>query len=220
MRPGPVAGGPQGLPRQPIRTAAHESRPPGTTASPFAGLPPLTIREINSQKTERLRLYDAFGQLDPSATAALDSLLGDHRKPKQPLSRTMDRRLLKLVFRTAYHFGKYELEIISGYRRSKRRHQSPHAQGRAVDFRLVGVKPQALASYLRGLPRVGVGVYLHPRTQYVHLDVRSESYHWLDSSPPRRHWRGQRLPSAGTIQRDTSYTEAMDLPEGMGTPVP
>ena len=31
---------------------------------------------------------------------------------------------------------------------------------------------------------MGVGVYTNPLTQYVHLDVRERSYHWIDASPP------------------------------------
>ena len=69
-----------------------------------------------------------------------------------------------------------------------------------------------LAAYLRGLPRVGVGIYTHPRTQFVHLDVRDQSYHWLDASPPGVKWREMQLRDAGASKRDEAWTPARDLP--------
>ena len=73
----------------------------------------------------------------------------------------------------------------------------------------------ALASYLRGLPRTGVGVYTHPKTQYVHLDVREHSFHWLDASPPRRRWREKSIGAADLEARDKRYEPSLDLPEGL-----
>jgi len=81
-----------------------------------------------------------------------------------------------------------------------------------------GVKPEALASYLRKQPRVGVGIYTHRRTRFVHLDVRDNSYHWLDASPPGRNWRGQAIGGRSLPQLDASYQRAGDWPEGLNAP--
>ena len=88
----------------------------------------------------------------------------------------------------------------------------PHAHGVAIDFKLVGTSARALAAYLRTLPRVGVGIYTHPQTQFVHLDVRETSWHWVDASPPGRTWREQPLGDQNRVSRDATYTSDADLP--------
>jgi len=77
-----------------------------------------------------------------------------------------------------------------------------------------GVPPKKLAELLRTFARVGVGVYIHPRSQFVHLDVREQSYHWIDGSPPGRTWREHALPDPTAQERDAAYTPAQDLPAG------
>jgi hypothetical protein len=72
-----------------------------------------------------------------------------------------------------------------------------------------------LASYLRTLPRVGVGIYTHPKTQFVHLDSRQRSFHWIDASPPGRTWRERSLGGRALAANDARYTRASDWPEGV-----
>jgi uncharacterized protein YcbK (DUF882 family) len=202
-------------------------KPPRAAASPagvspaapleppslFAALPALAIENQTTRERRELKLYDAHGELDEAAATELDALLCDARKPKQRESTRMARRTLQLLFKAAYHFRSYEVEVVSAYRKPGRRREGPHGTGSAIDFRLRGVKAQELASYLRGVPRTGVGVYTHPKTQYVHLDSREHSFHWLDASPPRRHWREKSLGGKDLPQRDASYSPAGDLPE-------
>jgi hypothetical protein len=95
-------------------------------------------------------------------------------------------RVEQLLVRAAYHFGDAQVFVVSA---------------------------RALAAYLRALPRVGVGVYTNPRTQFVHLDVRDQSYHWLDASPPGIHWREGALRDPGAEKRDAAWTPQMDLPQ-------
>jgi uncharacterized protein YcbK (DUF882 family) len=116
------------------------------------------------------------------------------------------------LFKAAYHFRHYEVEVVSAYRKPGRRREGPHGLGAAIDFRLRGVSATELARYLRELPRTGVGVYTHPKTQYVHLDSREHSFHWLDASPPRRHWRERSLGGRGLDARDAAYVPETDLP--------
>jgi uncharacterized protein YcbK (DUF882 family) len=180
----------------------------------FAALLPLGVTNVNTRQRAELRLYDSTGALDPSAIARLEELLADARDPEHVEHATIDRRVLKLLFKAAYDFGAREIELISGYRKPGKRREGLHGAGRAIDFRLPGVKAAELAAYLRRLPRAGVGIYTHPRTQYVHLDVRDTSYHWLDASPPRRRWRERSL---GRIkpEHDRRYEPEMDLPESV-----
>jgi hypothetical protein len=110
------------------------------------------------------------------------------------------------------------VEVVSAYRMPGRRREGPHGNGSAIDFRLQNVKAALLASYLRDIPRTGVGVYTHPKTQYVHLDSREQSFHWLDASPPRRRWRERSIGGKDLIARDAHYTPAVDLPERVLSP--
>jgi uncharacterized protein YcbK (DUF882 family) len=185
------------------------------TPTGFAALPALRLVNQTTREERRIKLYDAYGNVDEAAAAELDELLCDARDPKQHHRARIDRRTLQLLFKAAYHFESYEVEVVSAYRKPGRRREGPHGNGTAIDFRLQGIKAQLLASYLRDTPRTGVGVYTHPKTQYVHLDTRPLSFHWLDASPPRRHWRERSIGARDLAARDARYTPAVDLPEGL-----
>jgi len=172
---------------------------------------------MNCGESASVRLYDDDGTLDRGVEDVLDSLLADHRDADQVEFTTMNRRTLQLLFRTAYHFGAHKVEVVSGFRKPGKRREGPHAEGRAIDFKLPGVAPKQVAAYLRTLPRVGVGIYTHRRTQFVHLDSRDTSFHWLDSSPPGKHWRDHSLHTKNIPTLDASYTPEADLPETVGS---
>jgi uncharacterized protein YcbK (DUF882 family) len=179
---------------------------------------PLRISYVNTQQSTLLRLYDATGKIDKTSAQQLDELLCDVRDPAHPRMTTLDRRTLQLLFRAAYHFRAREVEVVSGYRKPGRRPEGRHGEGRAIDFRLPKVRAAALAAYLRTLPRVGVGLYTHRATQFVHLDSRERSYHWLDPSPPGVSMPEKPLGGADP-QRDATYAPTDDLPEA-GVPEP
>lgn len=108
------------------------------------------------------------------------------------------------------HFNELNVTLISAYRGG---HAGKHSTSEAVDFEFEHVKWSTLASYLRTQPRVGVGVYTNPKTHYVHLDVRDESFHWFDASPPGKRWREKGITDAHAKERDAAYTPNDDLPE-------
>lgn len=208
-RPAPAA---QARPR-PAPALLTPPAPSAPLADPrFASLPALVIENQSTRERRELKLYDAYGAIDEQAAAALDALLCDARKPKQRETTRIDRRTLQLLFKAAYHFQSSEVEVVSAYRKPGRRREGPHGIGAAIDFRLRGVSAKELASYLRDIPRTGVGIYTHPKTQYVHLDSREHSFHWLDASPPRRHWREKSLGGKDLPRRDAAYRPASDLP--------
>jgi uncharacterized protein YcbK (DUF882 family) len=184
-------------------------------AASFAALPSLRFTNEMTRESVELRLYDNAGQLDEAAAARLDALLCDARDPKHHESTRLNRRTLQLLFKAAYHFASRQVEVVSAYRKPGRGREGPHGTGAAIDFRLRGVKALELARYLRQAPRAGVGVYTHPKTQYVHLDAREQSFHWLDASPPNRHWREKSIGDKAMLERDRRYTPALDLPEGV-----
>jgi uncharacterized protein YcbK (DUF882 family) len=185
---------------------------------PYLGLRPLRIFNINTEKFIDVRLYDLWGNVDPSVASELDGLLCDSRNPNDIQTTVLDRRTLQLVFRAAYHFHARKVTIISAYRKPGVRKEGQHATGKAIDFRLNSASAGALAAYLRTFSRVGVGVYTNPDTQYVHLDVRDPSYYWIDASPPGRTWRERSLGGAGISKRDASYDQKNDWPEGTHPP--
>ncbi len=205
-QPAPVAD------RTPVATR-NVARP-----SSFRQLSPITLTNINARKAVSTRLYTDSGHLDEQAAQRLDALLCDARDPDDVQTRSMDRRLLQLLFRAAYHFSSNRIEVVSAYRKAVHKQPGVHAQGRAIDFKLANVAPATLAAYLRTIPRVGVGIYTHPRTQFVHLDVREHSFHWLDASPPRRHWRERNISSKALPALDAHYRHADDWPEGLAPP--
>jgi uncharacterized protein YcbK (DUF882 family) len=162
------------------------------------------VSNKNTTATDDLRLYRDDGTFDPAAAKAFMKVASRSE------GETLDVRLVRLVFRASYHFGGAPVVIVSGTRRGAR---GRHGSGEALDFALDGVSAGQLAAHLRTLPRAGVGIYTHPKTQYVHLDVRDHSYHWIDASPPGVTWREQLLPDPKQAERDASWLAAGDLPE-------
>ena len=206
-------------PTTPPSVAAPEPDPapptPPPTPSPPAEKPavewavklaPVTFRDTKSGESRSIRLYAADGSIDEAALSALDQHLFRDETDKH-----LDRRLCQLVVKAAAHFHAAEVLVVSSVRDGAGKN-SKHRSGQAMDFSLPGVAAATLAAHLRTFARVGVGIYTHPRTQYVHLDVREQSFHWLDASPPRRHWKEKGITEPGAPARDRAWTPADDLP--------
>jgi uncharacterized protein YcbK (DUF882 family) len=175
-------------------------------------LKPLVVRNVNTGAEATLRLYTDDGDIDPEAEATMTRVLSSDGEPH-----ALSRRLLQLVVKAAYHLQATEIGAISAYRPEERapkpgQKRSRHATGEALDFRVPGTTAAKLAALLRTYARAGVGIYTHPKTQYVHLDVRDESFHWIDGSPPRVHWRERGLWDAGRAKRDAAWVPELDLP--------
>jgi hypothetical protein len=166
-------------------------------------LTPIDVESVVTHSRVAVRLYSNDGLIDEEARAAFERVAA-HDGAAHPLS----LRLEQLVMKAAYHFHRAHVLVVSGWRPNAGRHGS----GDALDFKLDHVRPYQLASYLRGMAHAGVGIYTHPRTQFVHLDVRDESYHWLDASPPGIKWREVRLRDPLASKRDAAWTPSADLP--------
>jgi uncharacterized protein YcbK (DUF882 family) len=170
-------------------------------------LAPLSVVCANTGERASIQLYAHDGSLDEGSLEAFSRVAADSNgyAPLQP-------RLLQLAVKAAHHFHSSTLVVVSAFRQKRAGKSDHHTAGEAIDFKLPGVDYRKLASYLRGYPLVGVGVYTHPKTQYVHLDVRDRSYHWLDASPPGVTWREALLADPAQATRDASYTPESDLP--------
>jgi hypothetical protein len=167
-------------------------------------LPPLDVVSFDQRARATVRLYAPDGAIDGGARAELERVAASGDGEVHPLSVRVEQLLVK----AAHHFRRSRVVLLSAWRA----HAGRHATGEALDFQLDGVRAATLAAYLRGLPRAGVGVYTHPRTQFVHLDVRDESYHWIDASPPGVHWRERQLRDPGAKKRDAAWSPEQDLP--------
>ena len=74
---------------------------------------------------------------------------------------------------------------MSGYRAYSPTQYTPHSNhnyGKALDFRVRGVKNETLRDFCRTLRAAGCGYY--PNSSFVHLDVRDAKAYWVDSSRP------------------------------------
>jgi uncharacterized protein YcbK (DUF882 family) len=184
----------------PTMTAASRD---ARSASWAEALAPIQVTSMATGRSESVRLYGLDGEVDDVARTQLEQVVA--RDGEQ---HALEPRLERLLVKAAHHFGDKRVLVISGWRE----HAGRHTTGEALDFKLRGVLAATLASYLRSIPRVGVGIYTHPRTQYVHLDVREPSYHWMDGSPPGVTWRERQLRDPGQMKRDASWTPDSDLP--------
>lgn len=138
------------------------------------------------------------------------SVIGLPNRSDGEVAEPLDARVVQLAIRAAYHFGGAPIVLVSATRKGT---HGKHGTGDALDFQLDGVRAASLAAFLRTSPCAGVGIYTHPKTQYVHVDVRDQSYHWIDASPPFVTWRERLLSDPTRQKRDGSYDSAMDLPE-------
>ena len=163
-----------------IRDSWHNPIPAEEIEPVIEGaLPPLVLAPIDAHGGERVTLIPStdaggFSEEQQAEAARAFSPLG--RKKPHPIS----PRLLDLVYRAMRHFDAPLVHLISGYRAD--RAGSRHTQGRAIDMVLPGISNEELATYVRQFGFVGVGVY--PKSGFVHLDVRDQSFFWVDQSLP------------------------------------
>ncbi|HEX3345218.1 MAG TPA: hypothetical protein VHS09_11630 [Polyangiaceae bacterium] len=183
----------------PMTAAARDVR----SASWADALAPLDVTSVATGEHAAIRLYGPDGDIDEAARMHFEHVVARDGEQHELAS-----RLEQLVVKAAHHFRDAPVLVVSGWRE----HAGRHTTGDALDFKLQGVPAARVAVYLRGLSRVGVGIYTHPRTQYVHLDVREPSYHWLDGSPPGVTWKERQLRDPDQAKRDASWTSNDDLP--------
>lgn len=188
---------------EPPRRLAGAPRRAATWA---AALEPVVVRSRNTGARASIKLYADDGGIDRGALDRFMQVAG----PKDGALEPLDPRLVQLAIRAAYHFDGKPIVIVSATRKGA---HGKHGTGDALDFQVEGVRAAVLASFLRATPRAGVGIYTHPKTQYVHLDVRDYGYHWIDGSPPGVTWRERLLPDPKRAARDAGYVKASDLPE-------
>ena len=106
------------------------------------------------------------------------------RDPRTGNEHPVEPRLLDSVYRIARKFAAHEIRVVSGYRTPKPGTHSNHGRGRAMDLIVPGTTDEDVAKFAREAGFAGVGIY--PVSGFVHVDVRTRSFYWVDRSSPGR----------------------------------
>ena len=139
----------------------------------------------------KVNIYNEDGSYNVDALEQLNHILRCRRTDTET---AMDPQLLTMLSHVYDHFGSKPLEIVSGYR-NQRKQTSNHFKGRATDIRIAGVSPRKIEAFAETLDRGAMGIGIYPRSQFVHIDVRSPpSFRWTDWSPPGSNASEKRPP--------------------------
>ena len=116
---------------------------------------------------------------------AVQALAKSKTSELAPGIRRVDPRLVERLQSMVDHFARAgaasKVFVVSGYRPMSA--GSFHATGRALDFRIDGVKNEELVAYCKTLEDTGCGYY--PNSSFVHVDVRDGGtghVSWIDAS--------------------------------------
>ncbi|HVH43521.1 MAG TPA: DUF882 domain-containing protein [Labilithrix sp.] len=171
------------------------------TPVPACAKDPVEI--VRGPEVERFELTKCDGSVAPLAVEHLSILIrpGGAARPTTPIAelakkpgaeiahgiRRVDPRLVERIQSVVDHFGKpgapAKLFVISGYRPASV--GSMHSSGRAIDFRVEGVKNEDVIAFCKTLGDTGCGFY--PNSSFVHIDVREAGaghVTWIDASGP------------------------------------
>jgi uncharacterized protein YcbK (DUF882 family) len=139
----------------------------------------------------KVNIYNSDGSYSVDAIEDLNFVLRCRRTDDE---KPIDIQLLTWMSLIYDHFGGKPLQIVSGYR-NQRKQTSNHFKGRAMDIRIEGVAPKQVRAFAETLDRGGMGIGFYPRSQFVHIDVRSPpSYRWIDNSAPGSNASEKRPP--------------------------
>jgi len=152
----------------------------------------LAVASVNNPGDKaQVNIYNPDGSYNLDALADVNHVLRCRRTDDE---KDIDPQLVTLLSLVYDHFGGRPLEIVSGYR-NQRKQTSNHYKGRASDIRIAGVSPKTIEAFAETLDRGGMGIGIYPRSQFVHIDVRSPpSYRWTDFSAPNSNAAEKRPP--------------------------
>lgn len=161
------------------------------------------VEFVRGPEDERFELTKCDGTIMPGALERFSIMIrpGGAARPVAPAAelakksgpdiapgiRRVNPHLLERVQMVAEHFGKpnapAKLFIISGYRPASI--GSMHSTGRAMDFRVDGIKNEDVVAFCKTINDTGCGYY--PNSSFVHMDVRDTGTGhtaWIDASGP------------------------------------
>jgi uncharacterized protein YcbK (DUF882 family)/LysM repeat protein len=166
-------------------TAKTSGKPSGKPRSdPFVFPPkrPGFVRMVRGTDHFDAQLITRRGRLVPSALPGLSRMM---KHVPNDAKTSIDPRLATLIGMVSDHFGGRPIHVVSGYRPytpSQFTKDSNHNHGRALDFNIPGVPNSVVRDFCRTFRNAGVGYY--PNSSFVHLDVRTTKFFWIDYSRP------------------------------------
>lgn len=195
------APGEKGADKASDKSAKHVSHT--TPAAPVKPCLKEPVEIVRGPEVERFELTKCDGSIAPAALERFSVLIrpGGAARPTIPPAelakkagpdiapgiKRVDPRLLERVQAVADHFGKSganaKFFVISGYRPASV--GSMHSTGRAMDFRIDGVKNEDVVAFCKTINDTGCGFY--PNSSFVHMDVREAGTGhtaWIDASGP------------------------------------
>jgi len=117
----------------------------------------------------------ASGEIDETSYRALRRMMRCRRTGAE---HPIDPRLIELLWDLSRRTGQ-RIVLISGYRAPGfAAPASYHIRGMAADIRIPGMTALMVRDLARAAGVRGIGYY--PRSQFVHVDLREEPYHWTD----------------------------------------
>lgn len=134
---------------------------------------PVLLRDLHRGQ-ELVALIPLDGKVDKVTARQLRLFFRCRRTGRH---KAINTNLLAMIADVAVKYPGHWLETVSGYRAPPYGHKnSRHFRGRAVDFRVEGVRLVELRNYLWLHHRdKGVGVGWYPYQSFIHLDTRPES---------------------------------------------
>jgi Bacterial protein of unknown function (DUF882) len=174
------------------------------------------IHVLRGTDDEEVTLTKCDGSPAPGSADKMGVLLRPGGTDKPAVS--IDGGLIERLGLATEHFAKSgtatKVSIVSGSRPSSA--GSYHASGRAMDFRLDGVKNEDLVAFCKTLTDTGCGYY--PNSSFVHMDVRDPGtghVTWIDASGPGEtpryvsQWPPPAAPTPADELHDKKETRAM-----------
>jgi uncharacterized protein YcbK (DUF882 family) len=155
---------------------SHHGRPP----EPRIRFERDVIHAVRLDEEFKIRVKDGRGKIPASALRSFERLMRQGMATHPP-----DPRLVALIGLVSNHFGGRTLEVVSGFRAYTPTQYTPHSNhnaGKALDFRVQGVRNEELRDFCRSLRNSGCGYY--PNSTFVHVDVRDTKAYWVDLSRP------------------------------------
>ncbi|SRR5258706_99985 len=164
--------------------------PTAPLAQSPAARPALVLEMLNTGERLELSPLRDDGGFKEEDLASASHALRDQRNDEEC---SIDPRVLDLAYRLERHFQSKAVRVLSAFRVPHGR--SNHGRGRALDLVIPGTRDDEVARFARTIGFVGVGLY--PRSGFVHVDIRSRSFFWIDASGPGQ--RSRIVPILSTI---------------------
>jgi uncharacterized protein YcbK (DUF882 family) len=140
----------------------------------------LKLYSVNFHETLEVELYDEQGMLREDS---LDALNHFWRCRRTGTEKPINPHLFEVLSIIQDHFEGRTIELVSGFRNQERT-TSYHFHGSASDIKVAGVSDRELHKFVSTLDTGNMGLGLYPRAGFIHVDVRPDSYRWVDWSPP------------------------------------